>query len=72
MRIRLVLIVLALLYLLHYDFWLWQRPEIVLGLPIGLLYQLAYCFVIAFALALLLHQFWNQGSSSGSADPTDP
>lgn len=72
MRIRLVLIVLALLYLLHYDFWLWQRPEIVLGLPIGLLYQLAYCLVIACALALLLHQFWSQGSSSGSADPTDP
>ena len=72
MRSSLVLIVLALLYLLHYDFWLWRRPEIVLGLPVGLLYQLAYCLLVAFVLALLLDKTWNRHRDSGSPGPTDP
>jgi len=42
------------LYLLHFDFWLWQRPEVVLGLPVGLLYHFVYCLVVSFALAVLI------------------
>ena len=72
MRRSLVVIVLAVLYLLHYDFWLWRKPDIVLGLPVGLLYQLTYCIVIALALTLLLGKAWNQDQDSESPDPTDP
>lgn len=42
------------LFALHQDFWNWQRPELVLGLPAGLLYHLLYCFVVAIYMALLL------------------
>jgi len=50
----LVFIVLTALYLLHFDFWLWQRPEIVWGLPIGLLYHFGYCLLVAVVLAWLI------------------
>lgn len=49
-----IFLVLLSLYLLHFDFWLWQRPDVVLGLPVGLLYHFLYCFVVAIALALLI------------------
>ena len=55
MKRSLVLAVLVLLYLLHFDFWFWHRSEIVLGLPIGLLYHLAYCLVVSLAFAVLVH-----------------
>ena len=45
---------LALFYLLHNDLWLWHDPRLVLGLPVGLLYHLAYCLVAAALMALLL------------------
>ena len=67
-----VLLVLAFLYALHYDFWLWQRPEIVMGLPIELWYQLTYCVLVALILALLLRQSWFQDQDIGSPDSTDP
>ena len=54
MKRSIVFLVLLSLYLLHYDFWFWQRPEIVLGLPIGLLYHLVYCLAISLVLALLI------------------
>ena len=72
MRGYLVPIVLALSYLLHYDFWLWRKPDIVLGLPVGLLYQLSYCILIALALALVFGKAWDQDQGPGSPDPTDP
>lgn len=71
MRRSLVVVVLAVLYLLHYDFWMWRNPDIVLGLPVGLLYQLTYCVVIALALALLLSRAWNQDQGAESPDPID-
>lgn len=54
MNPALVLVVLFALYLLHFDFWLWQRPDRVLGLPVGLLYHFIYCFVVSLVLAVLM------------------
>lgn len=44
---------LVLLFLLHNDFWLWETPRLVLGLPIGLLYHIGFCL----AAALLMTAF---------------
>jgi len=52
------------LYLLHYDFWLWQRPEVVLGLPVGLLYHFVYCLVVSIVLALLIPFAWRREPSA--------
>ena len=42
---------LVLLLLLHNDFWFWETPQIVLGLPIGLLYHIGFCLVAALLMA---------------------
>lgn len=54
MKRSLVFLALLSLYLLHYDFWLWQRPDVVMGLPVGLLYHLLYCFLVSLVLAMLI------------------
>ena len=54
MKRPLIFLVLLSLYLLHFDFWLWQRPEVVLGLPVGLLYHFVYCLVVSVSLAMLI------------------
>lgn len=54
MKRALALAVLTSLYLLHFDFWLWQRSDLVAGLPVGLLYHFVYCFVVSAALAFLI------------------
>lgn len=54
MKRSLVFFALLSLYFLHFDFWLWQRPEVVLGLPVGLLYHFVYCLVVSVALAMLI------------------
>ena len=42
---------LVLLFLLHNDFWFWETPQIVLGLPIGLLYHIGYCLAATLLMA---------------------
>ena len=42
---------LVLLFLLHNDFWLWETPRLVLGVPIGLLYHIGYCLAAALLMA---------------------
>ncbi len=51
---RVFLIGIGLFYLLHNDLWLWHEPRLVLGLPVGLVYHVAYCLVAAALLGLLL------------------
>ncbi|HET6372750.1 MAG TPA: DUF3311 domain-containing protein [Candidatus Polarisedimenticolia bacterium] len=48
----------AVLFLLHNDFWLWNDPRIVLGLPVGMLYHAAYCVLATFLMALLVRHAW--------------
>ena len=41
----------ALLFLLHNDFWFWETPQLVLGLPVGLLYHIGFCLVVTLLMA---------------------
>ena len=34
--------------------WFWDDPSIVLGLPVGLAYHVAFCFVVAGVMALFV------------------
>jgi hypothetical protein len=54
LRRSVVLFLLGILYLLHFDFWFWQRNDLILGLPVGLLYHGIYCLVVAAVLAWIL------------------
>ena len=42
---------LALLFLLHNDFWFWKTPQLVLGLPVGLLYHIGFCLAATLLMA---------------------
>jgi len=44
---RSVFVALLLAFLLHNDFWLWNDPRLVLGLPVGLTYHVAYCLAVS-------------------------
>ena len=52
-RRTLALVVLAALYALHQDVWLWDEGALWLGLPAGLAYHLGYCLVTAGVMAWL-------------------
>jgi hypothetical protein len=45
---------LVLFYLLHNDWWLWDDPTIVLGLPVGLSYHLGYCLAASLLMWLVV------------------
>ncbi len=57
MNRALVAAILIALYILHFDFWFWHRPQVLLGLPVGLLYHVGYCVVVAITLAALTRRF---------------
>ena len=42
---------LVLLFLLHNDFWFWEAPQLVLGVPVGLLYHIGFCLVAMVLMA---------------------
>ncbi len=41
------------LAVLRADLWWWHEPRLVLGLPIGLAYQVGFCLLAAGVMALL-------------------
>ena len=49
---------LVALFLLHNDFWLWDDPKRVLGLPIGLLYHIGFCVAAAILMMLTISYAW--------------
>ena len=51
-------VALAVLFLLHNDFWLWDSPKMLLGLPIGLLYHIGFCVAASLLMALIINQVW--------------
>lgn len=51
-------IALVVLFLLHNDFWLWDNPKVVIGLPIGLLYHIGFCVAAAILMALTINYAW--------------
>ena len=42
---------LVLLFLLHNDFWFWETPQLVFGVPVGLLYHIGYCIAATLLMA---------------------
>ena len=55
---RLLYVALFVLYLLHNDLWFWDDPQLLLGLPIGLLYHIGFCLAAALMMALLVNYAW--------------
>lgn len=49
---------LIVLYLLHNDLWFWNDPQIVLGLPVGLLYHALFCVAVSVWMVLLVNYAW--------------
>ena len=49
---------LAVVFVLHQDFWLWTDSSRLLGLPVGLTYHVLYCLVVALLMALLVRFAW--------------
>ena len=49
-----LLLGIGVFYLLHNDLWLWHDARLLLGLPVGLVYHLAYCLAAAALMGLLL------------------
>lgn len=49
---------LVALFILHQDVWLWRDARLVLGLPAGLAYHVAFCLAVTLALALAVRWGW--------------
>ena len=54
MWLRALAVVIVALALVRHDLWWWDDPERVLGLPVGLTYHVAFCFVVAGVMALFV------------------
>lgn len=54
----LLYVLLAALFVVRIDLWLWDDPRIVLGLPVGLTYHVVYCLAVALVMALLVRYAW--------------
>lgn len=57
---------LALLYVLHNDWWLWDDATVVLGLPVGLTYHVIYMVVTSLVMFLLVRFAWPHHLSDDS------
>ncbi len=53
-------VLLVVLFILHNDFWFWGTSEIVLGLPIGLLYHILFCFAASVLMYSLVKFMWRE------------
>jgi hypothetical protein len=49
---------LVLLLALHNDFWQWDDPTLVLGLPIGFAYHIGYCVAASILMLLFVKLAW--------------
>jgi hypothetical protein len=72
----LVYAALALLFLLHTDFWLWNDGRLILGLPVGLGYHLLWTAAVVGVLWLAVRHAWPEDleaavlQSAGETGPT--
>lgn len=49
---------IAVLVLLHHDFWWWGTVRLVAGVPIHLLYHVVFSLIVAGVLAFGVARFW--------------
>ena len=45
---------IVVLFLLHNDFWFWKTPQLVLGLPVGLLYHIGFCLAVTLLMVIFV------------------
>ena len=62
---------LGALFLLHQDAWLWREPRLVLGLPAGLAYHVAYCVAATLVLALAVRWAWPREVDPAATGPQE-
>ena len=54
-----VYVLIALMFVLHQDFWFWDNPRLYFGfMPVGLLYHAVYSVVAALVWALAILFLW--------------
>ena len=60
MQAALAVLVTALVYVLHQDFWFWRtaRPLVFGFLPIGLFYHAAYTAAISLFMWFMVRRHW--------------
>lgn len=49
---------LLLLFVLRHDLFLWNDGRLVAGLPVGLIYHVVFCVVVALLMWLLVRFAW--------------
>ena len=52
--------VLIVLFILHNDFWFWETPQLVFGLPVGLLYHIVFCLAASLLMFSLVKFVWRE------------
>jgi len=58
-RKLLLILLVAVVYLLHQDFWNWKKTELIFGfLPVGLAYHAGYSLLASVTMALLVKFGW--------------
>ena len=76
-RSALVFLAIVIFLILHNDLWLWSSPTLILGLPAGLAYHVAYCFAAAGLMAWMISNQWpielvDRNDPANQVDPIDP
>ena len=67
-RARFVVGLVTVLFILHQDVWLWRDARLVLGLPVGLAYHVAFCVAVTLALLLAVRWSWPREVPTGEDD----
>lgn len=62
---------LAALFVLHQDLWWWRDARLVLGLPVGLAYHVAFCLAVTLVLALAVQWSWPREVPIGGDGDSD-
>jgi hypothetical protein len=70
-RVLLLTLLVAAVYILHQDFWNWKKAEpLIFGfLPVGLAYHAGYSILAAVTMAILVRFAWP--AHLESAEPLD-
>ncbi len=69
---RFLFALLAILAVLHQDFWLWDDPSVVLGfLPVSLAYQIGFMAVTASLWAWAVRFAWPTDLEPDNSTPVD-
>jgi hypothetical protein len=58
MKKYLVYAAAIVLYVLHQDWWNWDNRSLVLGMPVGLAYQVAFCVAASVLMFCLVRYAW--------------